>query len=323
VADNPKPKDGSKSGIQFFRIDPEGDIAPAFPKRPREPAAPASKDQPSGTFARLEPVFRVEVEPEQGPAESLKVEPGNPAVQQQLDRLQPQIDSINRISPRDELSSDQVEILRKYITLKEAEARDLKDQHRQYQTFLKKITQQLETSTRRSRDLLSELEVLKRREEKAREEARESKAKAQEELALLRNDYEERLKKSGNFESEAQDLQRRREEWKEKVREDLKRIKLKERELENKYELLKRDTQALLDSKDKHVLELKKKSDALELEMETLEQRLRRSNVVLTGIEGKKKRLIETMKLAISLLEELDAVDPKADDDGDVPSEDP
>ena len=39
--------------------------------------------------------------------------------------------------------------------------------------------------------------------------------------------------------------------------------------------------QALLDSKDRHVLELKKKSDALELEQETLEDRLRNSNSVL------------------------------------------
>jgi len=46
-------------------------------------------------------------------------------------------------------------------------------------------------------------------------------------------------------------IKRSREEWRDKIKEDLKRIKLKERELENKYELLKRDTQALLDSKDK------------------------------------------------------------------------
>ena len=131
----------------------------------------------------------------------------------------------------------------------------------------------------------------------------------------MKSDYEERLHKSGNFEAQADDLVKRREEWREKLREDLKRIKLKERELENKYELLKRDTQALLDSKDKHVLELKKKNDALELELEGLEERLRRGNTVLGSIDSKKKRLVETMRLAISLLEEIDRTDPLADDD--------
>jgi hypothetical protein len=43
--------------------------------------------------------------------------------------------------------------------------------------------------------------------------------------------------------------------------------------------------------------------------------------VVLTGIEGKKKRLVETMKLAITLLEQLDTVDVADDDDGDLPPE--
>lgn len=318
VADE-KPKDDSKSGIQFFRIDREGDIAPAFPKRPEgvpnEPgiAPPTLPDE----FGRMEPIFSNvgvgepsinEVPPE------LK---GQTPVQQQLDRLQPQIESIARLSARDELSDDQVDTLRKYISLKESEARDLKEQQRQYQAFLKKVTQQLDSVTRRHRDMLTELEVVKRREEKAREEIREVKNRAAEDMAVLRNDYEDRIKRTGNVESEAQDLERKREEWKERVREELKRIKLKERELENKYELLKRDTQALLDSKDKHVLELKKKNDALELEMETLENRLRKGNVVLSAIDQKKKRLIETMKLAITLLEQLDAT-PDKDDDGDL-----
>ena len=107
----------------------------------------------------------------------------------------------------------------------------------------------------------------------------------------------------------ADDLARKQETWKEQVREDLKRIKHKERELENKYELLKRDMQALLDSKDKHVLELKKKNDALELELESFDERLRRMNSQVAGIDAKKRRLIETLRLALSLLEEIDKVD--------------
>lgn len=312
-----KPKDDEKSGIQFFRIDREGDIAPAFPKKPVEPGGPESDNDP-GTFGRLEPVFGKEPSADPIGEISIDVPEENSVVRQQLDRLQPQVNSVlsafDKLSSKDKLSDDQVDTLRKYISLKEAEARDLKEQQRQYQAFLKRVTQQLDNVTRRHRDLLTESELIKRREEKAREEIREIKAKASEEAALLRNDYEERIKRTGNVESQVQDLERKREEWKDKVREELKRIKLKERELENKYELLKRDTQALLDSKDKHVLELKKKNDALELEMETLEGRLRKSNTVLSAIDQKKKRLIETMKLAITLLEQLDAA--PAGDDG-------
>lgn len=305
-----------ESGIQFFRIDREGDIAPAFPRQPNEPAAPPSLGD-AENFERMEPIFQQEPTGTNAIAASPPLDNSNNAVQKQLEKLQPQVETIARISSREELTDDQVDTLRKYISLKESEARDLKEQQRQYQSFLKKVTSQLDQVNRRHRDLLAELEVTKRREEKAREEAREIKARAVQEQAVLRNDYEDRIKRSGNVEADVQDLERKREEWKERVREELKRIKLKERELENKHELLKRDTQALLDSKDKHVLELKKKNDALEFEMETLESRLRRGNVVLSSIDQKKKRLIETMRLAITLLEQLDATSGQ-DDDNDL-----
>ncbi|NBT58619.1 hypothetical protein EBT16_07530 [bacterium] len=86
----------------------------------------------------------------------------------------------------------------------------------------------------------------------------------------------------------------------------MKRIKLKERELENKYDLLRNDTQTLLDSKDKQLLDLKKKVDALNLELEQFDDRLRESANLLNGVGAKKRRLIETLKLAISLLEDID-----------------
>ena len=116
------------------------------------------------------------------------------------------------------------------------------------------------------------------------------KAKFEQEIAIVKNDSNEKLKRVEDFEVQVHDLNLKKEEWKERIREDLRRIKLKEKELENKYELLKRDTQALLDSKDKHLLELKSKNDAFELEMEALEERLRKSNTALNSVDAKKQR---------------------------------
>ena len=133
----------------------------------------------------------------------------------------------------------------------------------------------------------------------------QAREKHENEIAILKNDYENQLQKSGLFQEQLQDLNRQKNVWKEKISEDLKRIKLKEKELENRYELLKKDTETLLDSKDQHFLELKKKTDALELELESLEERLRKEHAILNSVESKKRRLIETLKLAISLLEQI------------------
>lgn len=253
---------------------------------------------------KLEPVFTIDLDT---PIESSYPQepPSAPTpAQQEIGRLQIEVADINRAAG--DLSSNQVETLRKYIALKEAEAADLKAQHRQYQNAVKKLTTQLQSSTAKNQDLLTELDTLRRRDEQTRGELHEKEKRFQEDLVRLKNEYEDQIRRSSHVSHEAQELDRRREEWKDKVREDLKRIKLKERELENKYELLKRDTQALLDSKDKHVLELKRKNDALELEMESLEDRLRNATAAVSAVEAKKRRLIETLRLAITLLEKMD-----------------
>ncbi|MBY0369481.1 hypothetical protein K2X33_02270, partial [bacterium] len=237
---------------------------------------------------KLEPVFTIDLDTPVEPSYQREREPA-PApspLQQEINLLQPQIDDISRAPAQSDLSTNQIEVLRKYIALKEAESRDLKEQQKQFQTVVRRLTAQLQTSTGKNHELVTELETTRRREEAARHDLTEHQRKHQEDLTRLKNEYEDQIQRSGNVSAEYQELDRKREEWKDKVREDLKRIKLKERELENKYELLKRDTQALLDSKDKHVLELKRKNDALELEMESLEDRLRNATAAVSAVEA-------------------------------------
>lgn len=241
-----------------------------------------------------------------------------PGLEKSLDLLKGQIESISRLGKSESLSNDQVGVLRRYLDLKEQEARDLRDQLQQVQSYVRKVQEDAEKAKRGSRNVAEEVEQLRATNEQLREDLRRSEERLAGELAMVKNEYEDRLRRSGSVDAAAQEFYRQRDEWKERVREELKRIKLKERELENRHELLKRDMQALLDSKDKHVLELKKKNDALELEMETLEDRLRKANVVLANIEAKKRRLVETMRLSMALLEAIDRTDGgKNESDGD------
>lgn len=234
----------------------------------------------------------------------------------QIDQLHNQVKDISNLRGGDQLTDGQSEILRKYLALKESEVRDLREQHQQYQSFIGRVSNELEKSNLRIRELLTDMETSRAQEEQIRRENRSLRSAHEEEILRIKSEYEERLKKSGDYESQVDDLIKRRDQWRERVKEELKRIKLKERELENRYELLKRDMQALLDSKDRHALELKKKNDALELEMESLEEKLLLSSRKLGSVESKKRRLIETMKLCLGLLETIDQ------DDASLPSSD-
>jgi hypothetical protein len=276
-----------------------------------DPNAGAGFDPGLQSEAGAAPIFESEPDaaPEAANAESSAPVDLSQRFGAQLGVLKRQVQTIHTLGPEKKLNDNQLEVLRKYIALKEAEARDLMDQKRQYQAFLQKLDGQLKSFSKKNQQLVLELDSLKVREEASRKDLLALKEKYKEDTARLKADYEQKLAHSGKATHQASDFDRKREEWKIKIKEELKRIRLKEKDLENKYELLKRDTQALLDSKDQHVLELKRKSDALELEMDTLEEKLRNSNVLLSQMDAKKRRLIETLKLAQVLLEQLDKPD--------------
>lgn len=220
--------------------------------------------------------------------------------------LENQIKGIRSQGEQTPLSDSQIEILKRYIELKETEAQDLRQQQRQYQEHTQKAAVQIDLLTQQNQQLVTELHDLQRHTARLQAEMEEERREHQEQLILMRSDFEEKLKQAGANQEQLRDLIRQKEEFKEKIREDLKRIKLKEKELENKYELLRNDTQTLLDAKDKQILDVKKKADALDLELEQYDDRLRESARVLNEVSVKKRRLIDTLKLAIQLLEDID-----------------
>lgn len=270
----------------------------------RDPSELAGSDESS--IQLKEPVFILD-ENEAGLTSELQIERSETGLEAQITELKSQVDLLQKTTKKDPLTTDQAELLRKYIALKETEVRDVREQQKQYRSFVKKLTSQVETLTNRNRENLTNLENTKRREESLRRDIQNLKERHEGEIQLLKNDLDDKMQRFGNVKSEASHLEQRQQEWKEKVKEDLRRIKLKEKELENKYELLKRDTQALLDSKDKHVLELKHKNDALDFELESFEERLRNANTILASISSKKNKLIDTLRLVMTLLEQVDA----------------
>jgi chromosome segregation ATPase len=229
-----------------------------------------------------------------------------PEESESSDELENQVNHIRSQGEEDPLTTSQIDILKRYIELKEAEVRDLKQQQQQYQDHTQKSGVKLDSYIKQNRSLLTQVDETQRNLARLNAEMEEEHREHQEQLTLLKNDYEERLKQAGATQDQLKGLIRQKEEFKEKVREDLKRIKLKERELENKYELLRSDTQTLLDAKDRQILELKKKTDALDLELEQLDDKLRESANLLNEVSVKKRRLIETFKIALALLEDID-----------------
>jgi hypothetical protein len=90
---------------------------------------------------------------------------------------------------------------------------------------------------------------------------------------------------------------------KDRVRVDIRRIRVREKELENQLEILKKDSAALLLARDEKVLELKRKIDLLEFNMELVQEQYNKERNVSEQLRQKLKDAAGVMKRAGGLLD--------------------
>lgn len=85
---------------------------------------------------------------------------------------------------------------------------------------------------------------------------------------------------------------------------DVKKVQLRERELEQKLELLKADAETQIRHRDLKILELKRKIDAMEFDMESMNSQEKRSVESRFELEDKLEKAIRTLRSAITVLED-------------------
>lgn len=85
---------------------------------------------------------------------------------------------------------------------------------------------------------------------------------------------------------------------------DVKRVMLRERELEQKLELLKADAETQIRNRDLKILELKRRIDAMEFDMESMTQQEKKTLESRFELEDKLDKAIRTLRTAISNLED-------------------
>lgn len=93
------------------------------------------------------------------------------------------------------------------------------------------------------------------------------------------------------------------EELESRLSGDLKKIRVRERELENRLELIKLESQAVIKNKDEIVLDLKRKIDQLNYELENYRSKGKELNHVLDDNRERVRRTVKALRLALSMLE--------------------
>lgn len=93
------------------------------------------------------------------------------------------------------------------------------------------------------------------------------------------------------------------EELENRMKFDLKRIRVRERELENRLELIRAEKNALVKTKDEQILDLRRKLDQVQLEVESYRQKCVELNKVIDTNQESFKRTTRALRLAMANLE--------------------
>lgn len=91
-----------------------------------------------------------------------------------------------------------------------------------------------------------------------------------------------------------------------RLKSDFKKIRVRERELENRLELLRVEKATLLKTKDEQILDLKRKIDQLQMENDNYRQKCIELNRTIEGNQDQFKRTVRALRLALTNLESKD-----------------
>ncbi len=103
-------------------------------------------------------------------------------------------------------------------------------------------------------------------------------------------------------------LRRKNDELELRISTNIQKIRVRERELENRLELIKMESQALIRSKDEMILELKRQIDQIGVELANYRQKNQELNRQTNDKQEMLRRTVKALRLALSMLEGEDEV---------------
>ncbi len=165
----------------------------------------------------------------------------------------------------------------------------------------------LELENKKQADLINkqkkELEEYMTRLGEAESDNRKIKAELSNFDVNAKLNLEAQLNRATIIEEKYNKLAQKHEEMKLKIRQDIRKIRFREKELANKLEITRSDSETLLNAKDQKILQLKQNIDELEFEIETLKEKLVTLQEQSKESEEKAERVIKALRLSTSLLE--------------------
>jgi hypothetical protein len=199
--------------------------------------------------------------------------------------------------------SGDTETLKKYLTMREQDVSVLTAQLTYAKEELAKCNETIKRMTLESEDLAHQINDLRERVAAQDQQLLHAQKSTEGEVEQLRFELKAKIDRIKFLEDRLTDSGHQYEKLKERVRHDIRKIRVREKELESKLEILKKDSETLIAARENKILELKRKIDLLEFNYDTLQDKneLERQNVAKAN--EKIDRVLKVLKLAMGVIE--------------------
>ena len=196
-----------------------------------------------------------------------------------------------------------LETMKNYLALREQDVALLTGQMRSSQERVHQLEAQMKMEKVRSNELL---QVVQKQEQQIKNYDRDKQIEFEVLYAQVEDlnlQLRERMDKVRTIDAKLKITTDEVEKVKERVRVDIRRIRVREKELESQLEILKKDSTALLVARDEKILDLKRKLDLLEFNMELVQEQFGKERVSTEQLRHKLKEAASVMKRAGGLLD--------------------
>jgi hypothetical protein len=197
-----------------------------------------------------------------------------------------------------------LDTLKNYLALREQDVAVLSGQFRSSQERVKQLEGQLKMERARSSELQ---QLLLKSDQKIKGYDQEKQIELEvmeKQMEDLSSQLKERTEKVRTFEAKLKLTHEEISRVKERVKVDIRKIRVREKELESQLEILKKDSAALIQARDEKILELKRKVDLLEFNMELVQEQFNKERQTADDLKMRLRDAAEAMKHANGLLEQ-------------------
>jgi hypothetical protein len=199
--------------------------------------------------------------------------------------------------------SPDIETLKKYLTLREHDVAVLSAQLRAMQDRIDSLAQSIEVEKAQNAELIAEARAQKHKIAELERARGVGNQQLLTELEDVRFQLKMKTDQAKVLEARSQEGQDEIERLKERVRSDIRKIRVHERELENRLEILKRDSEALIGARESKIIELKRKLDLLEFNMDLLQNQFSREKDSTARLRDRLAKAAQIVRVAGGLLD--------------------